>query len=155
MRAGGKVYFGRENGEKTLGKIQKCNPLKAVVATLEERGNSRSSQVGTEWSVPYSMLTEAGENGGPPKREPLKYNPFAGVDNLIMEAIVHCHSGLSPENLACDGEASRASMQRRGAELQRKLKGLCMALGRTITEEQAFEWSASLEEYNRKQGEAS
>ena len=58
---GMKVHFGRPNGEHTLGEVVKCNPTKAKVRTLEERGRSaRSGRVGVIWNVPYSMMTPAG-----------------------------------------------------------------------------------------------
>jgi hypothetical protein len=53
------VFFGRENGEKTLGEVIRKNPTKAVVRTLESRGDGRGSFVGAEWRVPYSMLSPA------------------------------------------------------------------------------------------------
>lgn len=53
---GMEVYFGRENGEKTLGKIVKLNAVKAKVETLETRGYGIGSRKGTVWSIPYSMM---------------------------------------------------------------------------------------------------
>ena len=58
-RVGMQVFFGRENGEKTLGEVIRKNPTKAVVRTLESRGDGRGSFVGAEWRVPYSMLSPA------------------------------------------------------------------------------------------------
>lgn len=60
VKVGDRVYFGRANGEQTLGEVTKKNAVRAKVKTLEGRG--RHSRVGVEWSVPYSMLTPAGGN---------------------------------------------------------------------------------------------
>ena len=65
-RIGMQVYFGRSQGEKTLGKIIKLNPTKAKVETLEGRGNGRGGMAGSVWSVPYSMMEPAGGQAGPP-----------------------------------------------------------------------------------------
>ena len=147
-----KVYFGRTNGEKTLGEIVKLNPTKAKVKTLEDRGNGRGSVTGSVWNVPYSMLTSADANtapGTPAPLEKIKYNPWAGIENRILEALLIVHSGLSPENLSCDGELSRTEINRRYSELQRQLRGLTMALGRNLDESQVYDWEKSRQEYEK------
>lgn len=50
------VIFGRRQGEKTLGRIVKCNPKKAKVEPLESRGTLKDHSVGTVWTVPYSLM---------------------------------------------------------------------------------------------------
>lgn len=156
-RKGMKVYFGRSQGEKTLGEVVKLNPTKAKVRTLESRGNGRGSVVGTEWGVPYSMMTPAeGEVGivvpGLAKviasqREHLTYNPFTYIENLILEAILSCYSGLSPENLSADGEASMTHIRTTRARLERQLRGLQSAYGRHVDEAEAYGWSGSKSAY--------
>ena len=54
-RIGMKVYFGRRNGEQTLGEIVKINTKKFKVATLESRGVKKSHRVGGIWTVPPSL----------------------------------------------------------------------------------------------------
>ena len=157
-RIGMKVYFGRRNGEKTLGEIVKLNPTKAKVKTLEERGRSDRHFVGQEWGVPYNLMepadgatVELGKmlpQSAPVVREPLKYNPF-NQDNTILEAILGVYSGLSPENLTADGELPQSAVRQRYAELQRKLKGLQMAFGRNVDETEIFDWYRSKQEYER------
>lgn len=49
---GMKVKFGRPNGQKTVGIIEKVNPKRLKVKTLEQRGINGRSQVGTVWTVP-------------------------------------------------------------------------------------------------------
>lgn len=133
------VSFGRSRGEQTQGKIVKLNDKKCKVVTTEQRGKSPA---GAEWGVPYSMLTPLDPKdvvvSVPVVRE-LKYNPFSS-DNLILEAILGVYSGLSPENLSCDGEASYAHIVQKRSELNRKLKGLQAALGYTVDESQIYAW---------------
>ena len=55
------VYFGRPNGEKSLGEVLKVNRKSLKVKLLEERGVRRSYKVGGEWRVPPSLCTLANE----------------------------------------------------------------------------------------------
>lgn len=145
FKRGQKVYFGRGNGEQTLGQIEKLNPMKAKVKTLEHRGNGRGSVVGALWTVPYSLMRPAdtdakpGEVAPPVPKEPLVYNPFDHTENLILEALVGVYSGLSPENLTGDGELSRSQ--------SRQLRGLTLALGRTVDEGEVYGWYGSKTAY--------
>ncbi len=59
-------------------------------------------------------------------------------DKAVEEAIKGVYSGLSPENLTCDGECSRSQVARRSAELHRALKALFVELGREVTESEAY-----------------
>ena len=59
-------------------------------------------------------------------------------ESEILRDIDGCYNGLSPENLCCDGEASRAHVRRRAAELNRCLKNLFVELGRRVDEEEAY-----------------
>lgn len=154
LKIGDKVCFGRPNGEKTLGVIEKLNGAKAKVKTLEVRGSRDSA--GESWSVPYNLLypapADANGNERPAPenhpRPPLKYNVFGpSEDNFILEAILSCYGSLSPENLSCDGEASRSHVTSRRAELNRKLKGLFLALGREVSEDDAYAWDRSKREF--------
>ena len=150
-KVGMKVHFGRANGEKTLGEVIKMNPQKAKVRTLEERGNGRGSGAGALWNVPYSMMTPAEVDGAAPSpvmvRRTLDYNVFQPrEDILILQAICVVYDNLSPENLSCDGEATVSHMNQVRSECNRKLKGLFAALGRTVTEEEAYEWDRQRQE---------
>ena len=49
---GDKVSFGRPNGRKHIGVVEKLNPSKAVIA---EFFNGRNAH--RKWRVPYSMMT--------------------------------------------------------------------------------------------------
>lgn len=59
LKVGQRVYFGRVYGEKTLGEVVKINRVKVKVRQLESRGTFRSHKVGTIWTVPPSLLSEA------------------------------------------------------------------------------------------------
>lgn len=151
FRLGMKVRFGRRRGEKTLGKIIKMNPKAAKVETLEERGYS-NRPVGQVWTVPYSLMTPAeGETANvvaPVQREPIKYNPF-NEDNPFLELVMGVYSGLSPENLTADGELPMSVVNQKRAKYNRQLRGLFMALGREVSEDEAYEWYRSKQEYGR------
>jgi hypothetical protein len=145
-RIGQKVYFGRTNGEKTLGEIIKLNPKKAKVRTLEDRG--RVHIAGEVWGVPYSLMTLADSSaksapGGPAPRKKLEYNRFDHINNLILEAIVAVYSDLSPENLSGDGELPMTQVRHRKSVLDRQLRGLLTAYGQPVDELEAYDWAES------------
>ena len=56
---GDKVYFGRKNGEKTLGEIIKVNRKTYKIRQLESRGMYRDHAVGTRWTVAKSLVWAA------------------------------------------------------------------------------------------------
>jgi len=154
-QVGQKVYFGRSNGEQTLGKIIKINDKKARVEILEERGRGRGGDIGCFWSVPYSMMKLADQSTALPPtpvtpKEPIKYIPFAHLDNIIMEGLLCVYCGLSPENLCSDGEASRSQIQQRSAELNRQLRGFKLALGREVSETEVYEWETQKRQYEQE-----
>lgn len=146
-RKGMIVVFGRRQGEKTLGRIQKCNPSKAKVETLEERGFGRGSTPGAVWTVPYSLMRPATEaeikGAGASPAAVAAPKPISSLDTgdeHILLAIANCYTQLSPENLHCDGEISRSAAMARGREINRKLQGLFAAFGRTVTEDEVNQW---------------
>ena len=57
-RVGMKVFFGRINGEQTLGEIVKVNAKCAKIRQLEQRGVGRVP-AGTIWRVPYYFVSSA------------------------------------------------------------------------------------------------
>ena len=60
--------------------------------------------------------------------------PFDAVRDEA--ACVYGH--LSPENLSCDGECSRAQVEVKRGQLHRALRALFIEAGREITESEAF-----------------
>lgn len=148
-RIGQQVRFGRENGEKTLGKIIKVNFKTAKVETLENRGRTKS---GEKWSVGYSLL------------EPVESNLVVTViqkdsladkaiitnaltpseDVFILDAIRCIYEKLSPETLTCDGLATKEYIRKRAEELHFKLKALFIAYGREVSEDAIHKWKDKL-----------
>jgi hypothetical protein len=145
---GDKVYFGRENGQRTLGVIDKKNPQKAKVKILERRGRGRGSEIGSIWTVPYGLLehADASKNQKVVEIQPLKYNLFDPDNGILME-ILNCYNGLSPENISCDGEASASHIRHQSAVLNRKLKYLQLAIDKQVSEDQIYQWIRSKDEY--------
>lgn len=152
FHVGQKVIFGRGRGEQTLGEIVKLNPTKAKVKTLESRGNGRGAVVGAVWTVPYSLMRDAGVsmidtlNSMPPVN--LGLNPadapvsvYGHGDECIMEAIIDTYNRLSPEWLTCDGELSRTQVISKRNSLNAKLNHLFRALGRPVSESAAHKWA--------------
>ena len=132
-KVGDTVFFGRANGEKTEGVIVKLNAKKAKVRTTEGRG--RAHAVGSEWGVPYPMLTPS--DGGRPARvtRTLERAPSAVTlsESEIINELRGIESGLSPENLHCDGEISVAAARRKERSLLARQRKLVAALGREPT----------------------
>ena len=89
FHVGQKVYFGRPNGEQTLGVILKLNPAKAKIKTLESRGTIRQTGAGVVWTVPYTLITpadgtQADSNGTPaPAPAPVKRRAVGIVSRTV------------------------------------------------------------------------
>lgn len=146
-RVGMEVLFGRGNGEYTRGIIEKMNRVKAKVRTIENRGKTVS---GTVWSVPYSLMTIADGTSTPAAAPSISYNPFQDpVEALTLEAINIVYSGLSPENLTCDGEAPMSLVNIKKARLTKQLRGLFQVLGREVDETTAYNWYKEKQEFER------
>lgn len=60
--------------------------------------------------------------------------------DAVMSDLLDIECQLSPENLSCDGEASRAQVQTRRSELMRKRGALERELGRTVTSDEVWKW---------------
>lgn len=163
-RVGMVVEFGRENGERTKGVIFKMNPKNAKIRSLESRGAGRGSQSGSIWVAPYSLIvavqdatTDAAiamqsfaQPNNPAVKafaqaksvadQPVPYNPFTYVDNLVLEAIYATHMELSPENLSCDGELPAYAVNAKRSKLNARLTYLYKAFGREVGECAACDW---------------
>lgn len=138
---GTKVLFGRNQGEKTLGEVVRVNGKTVTVRQLEARGTLRDYPIGSKWRVALSFVQEVG--GAAPSAPaavpaPQPRRPEA----QILRDIRACYNGLSPENLWCDGEATRAQARRTAAVLNRRLRALQTELGRRVSEEEAFRATA-------------
>jgi hypothetical protein len=76
FKVGDKCFFGRPNGEQTLGEVIKVNPRKYKIRQLEERfgDGSKRRPIGTTWTVPGEFLTAAVDAEGK-----LLPKPFPGM----------------------------------------------------------------------------
>ena len=152
---GQQVYFGRPNGEQTLGRIVRINKKTASVDALEGRG---SQEDGGKWLVGFSLLTAQLPNNVADVPDqfaqlkdsgPIAYDPYDVFHNPILSAIADCYNGLNPENLYADGERSRSEAQALARSIQSDLKKLQCQLGRLVSEDQAFDWQMSRLECRR------
>jgi hypothetical protein len=158
---GSKVFFGRAHGERTLGEVVKVNRTTVKVKQLEARGTLKDYKVGTIWKVPFMFLTPAPEgdlksllpvraDSSNPERMAMQ----AEIERLraenerlkapkrpeaeIIREIRNIYSGLSPENLSCDGELPMYQVRRRAAAYRRQLQACFQELGRRVSEEEAY-----------------
>jgi hypothetical protein len=133
------VYFGRERGEKTLGKIIKLNTASAKIQTCESRGNGRASAPGRIWNVTYGLITPAdvateAEHGttipAPPALEradkSIPFNHRQILTYLVMREIVMIYRDF-PEF----GDHT---------EVAARLDSLTGAFNREVTREVAIKW---------------
>lgn len=157
FKAGEVIFFGRDRGEKTKGEIIKLNPKRAKVKQLEGRGTNKAHDVGTIWTVPYSLIDKIGEHGQPLPREekPIEFDIFQdAVEVHILLAINAAYTALSPENLTCDGEAPHHMVRERQSTLNRQLAHLQEAFGRPVSEEAAWKWQEGYAAHQQKRRNA-
>jgi len=151
MKAGDKVRFGRDNGEKTLGEVVKVNRSTVMVKQLESRGTMKAHPAGTVWRVRPSLCTPADGTMAPEVQARLKAGQdrdfaflrgaparSARPEKDVMADILGAYCELSPENLTCDGELSGAQVRRRAAALRARLQLLFREIGREVPEEEAY-----------------
>jgi len=141
------VTFGRKRGEKTRGKIIKCNPTKAKVETLEDRG--RNHVKGSIWTVPYTLITPLEEYASVPGETEnttswsrgynesfaARYASFENEDHHIKLAINSCYVTMMDTPSAKSEEYK---------QIERKLKFLFLALGRELSAEEARQYVEEL-----------
>ena len=155
LRPGDKVLFGRSHGEQTLGTVLKVNPKSVMVQQDEARGTMRAYPVGTKWKVAPSFVrkVEGGSVAAPvmapevmarlKARQDADFAALTGRTTVrpeatIMQEILRCYAGLSPENLTCDGELRGPAVARRAAALRSRLRALFVELGRKVSESEAY-----------------
>lgn len=63
-------------------------------------------------------------------------------DDIIMKDIYSAYMHLQPEVLSGDGEAPRSSVDREQRRLNAQLRKLFSEIGRTVSEDAAFDWAA-------------
>ena len=147
------VIFGRENGEKTQGIIIKLNSKTAKIKTLEGRGYRSEPTI---WRVAYSLI-EPYNGSDKLARNPIvvekivnekniEYNPF-DENNSLIEELLSAYISLSPENLSCDGELPQYVTNMLRKRIEKRIKGLQIAIGEDLTEDQCYQWSQSKFDY--------
>ena len=130
-KIGMKVMFGRKNGQKTLGEIVKVNPKKLKVKQLESRGVQKNHSIHSIWTVPRSLCTPVdlvGEKGVGKTFTPKPVTKRTDAEIIAELQDIDC--GLSPENLSCDGEASRTHVMRTYRRLNARKAACIKELGR-------------------------
>lgn len=140
---GMEVFFGKNNGQQTKGKITKLNRTTAGVMTEDGRGKHAAGAV---WRVSYSLLspvnTLSNTNSATQANfTELVYNEYQDkMEQLVLEAIACCYDKLSPENISADGEIPINIVMQRRKEIDKKLEGLFQALGKRVSEYAVFNW---------------
>ena len=129
FKKGDTVYFGRPNGEKTLGEILKVNARSYMIGQLEARGTTRIRTNG-KWRVAKSLVTAA--EGTVPTPAPKR------TDAEIIFDLREVESRLSPERLFWDGERNRADARREERTLRAEEKRLLHELGRLPTRDEMW-----------------
>ena len=138
-KVGMEVIFGRPQGEKTRGVIEKLNIKKAKVKILENRGQDHNA--GEVWGVPYGMMKPAKLQARTDMIDHIEYSPLQPAeDKLILEAISICYDELSPERLSCDGELSPIQVHQRRELLETKLRCLFKAYGQEVSDDAVCGW---------------
>lgn len=64
------------------------------------------------------------------------------MDKHVLNRFIHLASELSPENLSCDGELSRAETNSKYNKLMREWRNLEKEVGRVVSEDEV--WSKVL-----------
>ena len=141
------VVFGRGNGEETIGRIDKVNPKRYKITTLETRGNGRGSAKGSTWTVAPSLVRHATDaekarvqGGTATKTIEVVPAPGKRSEAAILKDIEAVYNRLSPENLSCDGEVRGKALSQKEAGLQGRLKMLFRELGREVSEDEVQGW---------------
>lgn len=100
-----KVVFGRpgDNAEKSIGVIVKCNPTRARVKLLEERGTRSQYAVGAMFNVPYSLMEVAPTNGDKSKVEIKGNRPTEIIPGQTTFRAVHADSNALWKVLSKNG----------------------------------------------------
>jgi hypothetical protein len=90
---------------------------------------------GQKYKFGADMLDKVNGMVGGMQNKPKKRTEFD-----IMKDILDVYGSLEPEALTCDGELSRTEVDRRYAELTRKLRRLEVELGRKVSEDESWKW---------------
>lgn len=141
FKIGDKVLFGRPNGEKTLGVVEKVNAASLKIRTLESRGLAREKSAGIIWRVHPNLVEHADDNQAPVTHQPSAPRSYfqstpapkkARTEQDLVRALIEIDIQLSPENLSCDGEIPRSVWRKRAASLEAEQARLFAELGSLV-----------------------
>lgn len=128
FRVGDVVEFGRPNGEKTEGRVIRVNAASVTIEQTEARGQTRIREAGAKWRVHPSLVRLVSSS---PAASAAPVAPKAARSEAdLIAALRRIEASLSPENLYCDGERSRAEARKVAARLNTERKALVAELGR-------------------------
>lgn len=96
FKVGDKVYFGRKNGEKTLGEVVKVNRKTYKISQIESRGMYRDYSIGTRWTVSKALVWDADERPAHVTRKPEKRPCLV---NILTGKRTYGQPGESEDNL--------------------------------------------------------
>lgn len=125
FRVGDPVQFGRPNGEQTEGRVVRVNAASITIEQTEQRGSRRVREAGTKWRVHPSLVRLISNESTAPAAPKAKRS-----EADLLAALRRIEASLSPENLYCDGERSRAEARKVAARLKAERKALVAELGR-------------------------
>ena len=128
-KVGDRASFTAKTGRVVTGTVTRVN---TKTVTLE-----RCDDGSRGWRVSPSMLRAAATEVAP--SAPAPATPRRAED-VIMKDIVNAYGDLSPENLTCDGELTRAQAAARRTAVHRRLADLQKELGRRVSEDEAWAW---------------
>lgn len=125
---GDRASFTSKTGRVVTGTVTRVN---TKTVTLE-----RCDDGSRGYRVPPAMLRAAAAAAPAPTAAAAPRRD----EDAVMRDIVNAYSDLSPENLTCDGELTRAQAAVRRTAVHRRLADLQRELGRRVSEDQAWEW---------------
>lgn len=121
------VIFGRPDGEQTQGRVIRVNKVSLTIEQTEDRSEDYVRKAGAKWRVSPSFVRHASPAASVPKVETKR------SEADLIAALQRIEVSLSPENLHCDGERSRAEARKVAARLNAERKVLVAELGREPT----------------------
>ena len=126
---GDRATFTSKTGREVTGTVTRVN---TKTVTLE-----RCDDGSRGWRVTPSMLrAPAAQAATPAPAAPRR------AEDAVMRDIHNAYLDLSPENLTCDGELTRAQAAARRTAVLRRLADLQKELGRQVSEDVAWAWYA-------------
>jgi len=125
---GDRASFTGKDGRAVTGTVTRVNEKTVTIEQCDD--GSRG------YRVPPAMLRA----GGAAKATQTASAAARCDDDAVMRDIHNAYIAMSPENLICDGELTRAQVATRRAAVNRRLADLQAELGRRVSEDEAWAW---------------